>query len=419
MPLVGYLNSTHSKQRNSLTLIKNHNQVVAEWIYPAHMSALQPSAVREILKISNRPGVISFAGGLPAPELFPLDEIIESTKRVICKYKGDAVQYSLTLGLTPLRQLLAERFTDKNEPTHIDNVIITSGSQQAVEMVTRVFIEPGDTILTEYPTYVGALQIFQYHKARVVCAEMDEEGLITEQVEEKIIKHNPKFIYVVSTFQNPTGITMSQPRRLALLELAEKYGIPIVDDDPYGDLRFVGEHVPTLKELGGDAVISMGTVSKILAPGLRIGWVNARKDLITILEKLKQADDLHAGTLNQYIFLDFIQRGLLEPHIKKIRADYGNKRETMLMEMERSFPAGVSWTRPEGGLFLWVTLPKHISAQDVFDKAIAKNVAFVIGQPFYPDGKTLNTFRINYATASKSDILEGIKRLAAILKEMV
>ncbi len=402
-----------------MTLIKNHNHVAAKWIYPAHMSALQPSAVREILKISNRPGVISFAGGLPAPELFPLDEIIESTKRVIGKYQGDAVQYSLTLGLTPLRELLAERFTDKNEPTGLDNIIITSGSQQAVEMITRVFVEPGDTILTEYPTYVGALQIFHYHKARVVSAEMDEEGLITQEVEEKIIRHKPKFIYVVSTFQNPTGITMSENRRQALLELAEKYGVPIVDDDPYGDLRFTGEPVPTLKELGGDDVISLGTVSKILAPGLRIGWVNARKDLITILEKLKQADDLHAGTLNQYIFLDFIQRGLLEPHIKKIRADYGAKRETMLSEMEQSFPSGVSWTRPEGGLFLWVTLPRHISAQAVFDQAIAKNVAFVIGQPFYPDGKILNTFRINYATASKSDILEGIKRLSVILKEMV
>ncbi|MGH8016190.1 MAG: PLP-dependent aminotransferase family protein, partial [Candidatus Zixiibacteriota bacterium] len=388
-------------------------------IYPPHMSALQPSAVREILKISSRPGVISFAGGLPAPELFPLDEITESAKRVIGKYKGDAVQYSLTLGLTSLRQLLAERFSDKNEATQLENIIITSGSQQGVEMVTRVFIEPGDTILTEYPTYVGALQIFQYQKARIVWADMDEEGLITEQVEEKIIRHKPKFIYVVSTFQNPTGITMSENRRLALIEIAEKYGVPIVDDDPYGELRFTGKHVPTLKELGGDAVISLGTVSKILAPGLRIGWVNARQDLITILEKLKQADDLHAGTLNQYIFLDFIQRGLLEPHIEKIRANYGAKRETMLDAMERTFPAGVSWTRPEGGLFLWVTLPKHISAQDVFDKAIAKNVAFVIGQPFYPDGKTLNTFRINYATASKSDILVGIKRLSEILKETV
>ncbi len=402
-----------------MSLIKNHIPTAIEWYYPPHMSALQPSAVREILKISNRPGVISFAGGLPAPELFPLDEIAESARRVIEKYQGDAVQYSLTLGLTPLRQLLAERFTNKNEPTKLDNIIITSGSQQGVEMVTRVFIEPGDTILTEYPTYVGALQIFQYQKARIVCADMDEEGLIVEQVEEKIIKHKPKFIYVVSTFQNPTGITMSESRRLALLEVAEKYGVPIVDDDPYGDLRFKGKHVPTLKELGGDSVISLGTVSKILAPGLRIGWANARKDLITILEKLKQADDLHAGTLNQYIFLDFIQRGLLEPHIRKICENYGAKRETMLTEMERHFPPGVTWTKPEGGLFLWVTMPKHINAQDVFDKAIAKDVAFVIGQPFYPDGKTLNTFRINYATASKSDILTGIKTLASILKEMV
>lgn len=402
-----------------MALIKNHDLTAVGWTYPEHILSLQPSVVREILKISNRPGVISFAGGLPAPELFPLDEIIESSKRVITKYKGDSVQYSLSLGLTALRKLLAERYSGKNEPTELDNIIITSGSQQAIEMVTRVFVEPGDTILTEYPTYVGALQIFQYHKANVVCADMDEQGLIIEQVEEKIIRYKPKMIYVVSTFQNPTGITMSESRRVALIELAEKYGVPLVDDNPYEELRFKGKHVPTLKSLGGDAVISMSTVSKILAPGLRIGWVNAKKELISILERIKQADDLHAGTLNQYIFLDFVQRGLLDPHIKRICADYGSKRELMLEEMERSFPKEVSWTRPEGGLFLWVTMPKHVSAQNIFDKAIARKVAFVIGQPFYPDGKTLNTFRINYATASKSDILEGIKRLGDILKESI
>jgi DNA-binding transcriptional MocR family regulator len=248
---------------------------------------------------------------------------------------------------------------------------------------------------------------------------MDEEGLITDNVEQQILKHRPKFIYVISNFQNPTGITMSKERRLGLIEVAEKYGIPIVDDDPYGELRFTGTHVPSLKSLGGDAVISVGTLSKILAPGLRVGWVNGRKDLINIIVKLKQADDLHAGTLNQYIFLDFIERGLLEPHIAKICRDYGIKRDLMLSEMDKNFPEGVNWTQPEGGLFLWVTLPKHINAHDIFLKAVEQKVAFVIGQPFYPDGKTLNTFRINYATASKDDILNGIKRLSEILKETV
>lgn len=387
------------------------------WTYPAHTLALKPSVIREILKISNRPGIISFAGGLPAPELFPLDDIIESTKRVIEKYGGDTVQYSLTRGLIPLREIMAERLSKSEGSTPVDNIIITSGAQQAVELITRIFVEPGDTVLTEYPTYVGALQIFQYHKAKVVCAEMDEQGLITEQVEEQIQKHNPKFIYVVATFQNPTGITMFESRRKALIELGIKYGIPIVDDNPYGQLRFIGKPVPALKELGGDAVISISTVSKILAPGLRLGWINARPELIGIAEKLKQSDDLHAGTLNQYIFLDYLERGLLDPHIEKVRADYGSKRELMLTELEKLMPKGFSWTKPEGGLFLWMTMPGHLSAMDIFNKAIEKKVAFVIGQPFYPDGKILNTFRINYATASKSDILEGIKRLSEILKE--
>lgn len=402
-----------------MALPKTQIQPKADWIFPEHILSLQPSVVREILKISNRPGVISFAGGLPSPELFPLDEIAESAKRVIAKYKAESVQYSFSLGVPELRMVLTERFNKNGEKTELDNVMITSGAQQAVEIITRAFVEPGHTILTEYPTYVGALQIFQYQKAKIVCAEMDEDGLIIENVEAQIIRHKPKFIYVVSNFQNPTGITMSKDRRLALIEVAEKHGVPIVDDDPYGELRFTGKHVPSLKSLGGDAVISIGTVSKILAPGLRVGWVNGRKDLINIIVKLKQADDLHAGTLNQYIFLDFVERGLLEPHIAKICRDYGIKRDLMLSEMDKSFPKGVTWTKPEGGLFLWVTLPKHVSANDIFIKAVEQKVAFVIGQPFYPDGKTSNTFRINYATASKSDIFEGIKRLSEILKETV
>lgn len=400
-----------------MTVTKNQN--LAQWTYSEHMSSLKPSVVREILKLSNRAGVISFAGGLPAPELFPLDDIAESARRVITKYKAESVQYSLSLGVLELRKLLTERFQAKGDPTELDNILMTSGAQQAVELLTRTFTETGDTVLTEYPTYVGALQIFQYHKLKVVCADMDDEGIIPAQVEQKIIQFNPKFIYVVSNFQNPTGITMTKDRRLALIEIANRHGVPIIDDDPYGELRFSGEHVPSLKSLGGDAVISVGTVSKTLAPGLRLGWINGRKDLINIAVKLKQSDDLHAGTLNQFIYLDYLERGLLEPHIEQIKVDYKAKRDTMLAEMKRTFPAGVSWTHPEGGLFLWVTMPKHINAQDVFDRAIAKDVAFVIGQPFYPDGKTLNTFRINYATASKSDILTGIKTLGSILKEMV
>jgi len=400
-------------------LPKTDNMTAADWVYPEYILSLQPSVIREILKISNRPGVISFAGGLPAPELFPLEEIIESSKRAIEKYKSDALQYSLSMGVLKLREALSQRFSAREENHDPDSIQITSGAQQAVEIVTRAFVEPGDTILTEYPTYVGALQIFQYQKAKIVWAEMDDQGMIAEQVEEQVIRHKPKLIYVVSNFQNPTGITMSYERRLALIDIAERYGIPIVDDDPYGDLRFTGEDVPSLKSLGGDAVISIGTVSKILAPGLRIGWVNARKDLINILVKLKQADDLHAGTLNQYIFNDFLERNLLDPHIARIRAHYGDKRDLMLSEMKKNFPKTVSWTSPEGGLFLWVTLPEHLSAIDIFNQAVERKVAFVIGQPFYPDGKTLNTFRINYATASKSDILEGIKRLSEILKETV
>jgi len=286
-------------------------------------------------------------------------------------------------------------------------------------MVTRVLTEPGDTVLTEYPTYVGALQIFDYRQLKVASAEMDENGLLIDQVEEQIIKHKPKLIYTVSTFQNPTGISMSEERRIKLIELGRKYGIPIVDDSPYNELRFSGTNIPTLKALGGDDVIAIHTVAKILAPGLRLGWINARKEFIKVIEKIKQSDDLHAGTLNQHIFYDFAKRGLLDPHIEKIRQSYGAKKDLMLSEIEKQFPAGIKWTKPEGGLFLWVELQEHLSANELLEKALKENVAFVYGQPFYPGGLVTNCFRLNFATATHEKIVDGISRLGNLLKEFI
>lgn len=390
-----------------------------KWSYPEHILSLQPSVIREILKLTSKPEIISFAGGLPDPSLFPLDEIAESTKNALQEYKGAAVQYTLTRGITPLRELLAKRISDRGAATEVANLLVTSGAQQAVDMVTRVLTEPGDTVLTENPTYVGALQIFDYRQIKVVSAEMDENGIITDQVEEQIIKHQPKLIYTVSTFQNPTGISMSEERRIKLIELGRKYGIPIVDDTPYNELRFTGQNIPTLKALGGDDVITIHTVAKILAPGLRLGWINASKEFINVIEKIKQSDDLHAGTLNQYICHDFCKRGLLEPHIEKIKEHYGAKRNLMLAEIEKQFPDGIKWTRPDGGLFLWVELPQHLSAKELLERALKKNVAFVYGQPFYPDGSVTNTFRLNFATATHERIVEGISRLGSLLNEVI
>jgi DNA-binding transcriptional MocR family regulator len=378
---------------------------------------LEASAIREILKISSQPDVISFAGGLPAPELFPLDQLKEVAASVVDKYGATSVQYSLSQGIIPLREVLAERATANGSPTDIENILITSGSQQGVELLARAFIDPGDYIITENPTYIGALQAFNYYQTRYVTVEMDEEGMLVDEVEDRIKQYNPKLIYTVPNFQNPTGITMSARRRIRLVELAAKYNIPVVDDNPYSDIRFAGEDIPTMKNYGGDEVITLKTVSKTITPGLRIGWMNGHKTIINYCEKVKQCCDLHTSTFDQYLIYEFMSQGRFEPHVEKIKADYLTKRNIMLEAMEESFPDGTTWTRPDGGLFLWVTLPDHMSARELFPKAIDLKVAYVPGQPFYPHGEKKNTLRLNFSNASHEGIREGIARLGKLFKE--
>jgi len=389
------------------------------WPIAPHVKNLRSSILREILKTSSQPGVISFAGGLPAPELFPLEDIKEAMAVAMSNYGGDTVQYSLTLGIPMLRKLLAERAQRKNMPTTIDNIIVTAGGQQALELVARTFVTPGQYIMVEYPTYVGALQVFNAYQAKYAPVTMDQDGMIIEEVEEKIKKHRPTAIYTVSNFQNPTGITLSLERRHALVELALKYDIPIIDDNPYGSIRFAGEPLPTLKSIGGDAVIAVRTFSKTIAPGFRVGWINGPKDIVPYFEKSKQCIDLHTNTLNQYIIHEFLSSGKLEPHIELIKQDYRVKRDVMLKALEQHFPEGCTWTHPEGGLFLWVELPKHISAKELLPKAIDLKVAYVYGEPFFPDGLGENTMRLNFSNASHENIVEGIKRLGKLFGEHV
>ena len=388
-----------------------------QWKIASHVLKLGASAIREILKISSQPGVISFAGGLPAPELFPLEDLKEAMADAISKNGPACVQYSLSMGITPLRELLAHRATERGTKSEIDNMLITSGGQQGIELVARAFIEPGDYILTEYPTYVGALQAFEYYRARYASVEMDDEGMLIDQVEEKLVKYKPKLIYTVSNFQNPTGITMSVLRRRKLIELAMKYNVPIIDDNPYSDIRFFGERLPTLKSIGGDAVIAIRTFSKILAPGLRLGWMNGPAEIMSYFERVKQCTDLHTNTLCQYIVYEYLTAGKLEPHIEKLRADYKVKRDLMIKTMRQTFPDGIKWTEPEGGLFLWVELPTHMSAKDLLPKAVEMKVAYVYGQPFHPDGQGQNTLRLNFSNATHEGVVEGIKRLARLFKE--
>ncbi len=396
---------------------ENYKVRVEDWRIAPHVLDLEASIIREILKISSQPGVISFAGGLPAPELFPLEDLKEAMASAIAKYGSSCVQYSLSRGITPLLELLAKRATECGMKSEIDNLMITSGAQQGIDLLARVFIEPGDYIVTENPTFMGATQAFNYYRTRYAGVEMDDEGMIIDQVEEKLIKYKPKLIYTISNFQNPTGITMSVPRREALIELAIKYKVPIVDDNPYSDVRFAGDDPPTLKSLGGDIVIALRTFSKVLAPGLRVAWMNGPADLMGYCEKVKQGVDLHTNALCQYIIYEYMMAGKLEPHIEELKADYLVKRGLMIKTMSETFPDGIRWTEPEGGLFLWVELPKHMSAKDLLPKAIDMRVAYVYGQPFYLDGQGQNTLRLNFSNATHEGIVEGIKRLARLFKE--
>ncbi len=387
------------------------------WQINPDVRQIKGSVIREILKVASQPGVISFAGGLPAPELFPKAELQQIAAQVIEKYVPDCLQYSLSQGVVPLRTLLAERATKRGTPSTAANIIITTGAQQGLEMVARAFLQPGDYILTENPTYVGALQAFNFYGAKYTTVDMDENGMLVDQVEKSIKAHRPKFIYVIPTFQNPTGITMSLERRQALCRVAAQYEVPLIDDSPYGDIRFAGKDVPSLKSIGGDAVIALRTFSKTMTPGLRVGWINASASFVTLLERVKQFSDLHSSSFTQYLVYEYMRQGLLEPHIALIKADYLNKRNLMIKTLEETFPKEIHWTNPEGGLFLWLTLPKQMVAEELFHKAFELKVAYVPGAAFHPNGGGSNTLRLNFSNATPEMIVEGIKRLAKLFRE--
>lgn len=399
-------------------LVEQNSKVEVErWKIAKHVVNLETSIIREILKISSQPGVISFAGGLPAPELFPEEGVIKAVKAAFDEFGSSVLQYSLSSGIPELRKVLAERATGRGTHSELENILIVSGAQQGIELVARAFIDPGDYILTENPTYLGALQAFNYYQARYATVEMDDEGMLIDQVHDQIHRYSPKLIYTVSNFQNPTGISMSAARRRQLVDIATEHHIPIVDDNPYGDIRFKGENIPTLKSMGGDEVIAVRSFSKVLSPGIRCGWMNGPAKIMPQFEKVKQCTDLHTAALTQYMVYEFIKLGLLEPHIERIKKDYLAKCNTMLDAMKAEFPDSVRWTEAEGGLFIWGVLPEGVSSQELFHKAVEQKVAFVPGRSFYPNGGGENTFRLNFSNATHENIVEGIRRLGKLFKQ--
>lgn len=399
-----------------------------EYRYANRTQRMGSSIIRELLKWTEQPDIISFAGGLPAPEVFPVEKFKEACNTVLDEFGAQALQYSTTEGYRPLREMIARHTNRFGVDITPDNILITSGSQQALDFIGRVFINQGDHIVCESPTYLGALQAWNAYGAQYISVPSDENGMIVDELE-KALRVGPKFIYVLPNFQNPAGTTLSLERRKMLVELADRYGVPIIEDDPYGQLRYEGEHLPAVVTLdsqyrGDDGtytgnVIYLSTFSKILAPGIRLAWVVAPQEVIRKLVMAKQAADLHTATFNQMVAFEVGKGGFLDEHVKFIRATYKERRDVMLETMEEVFPSGVRWTRPQGGMFLWGILPKGMDAAKVLKVAIEKKVAFVPGGSFHPNGGGENTMRINFSFSSPEVIREGITRLGLTLREMV
>ncbi|MFS8541542.1 MAG: PLP-dependent aminotransferase family protein [Tissierellales bacterium] len=389
--------------------------------YADRMNNIKASEIRELLKLTQKPEVISFAGGLPAPELFPIEEMKKAAIKVLDQKGAAALQYGPTEGYNPLREKIAKRMAKVKVNATIDNILITSGSQQGLDFVARVFINPGDVVICESPTYLGAINAFKAYEPRFVEVATDDEGMILEDLEKALKENeNAKFIYVIPDFQNPSGKTWSIERRKGLVELANKYNVAVVEDNPYGELRFEGEILPSLQHFDTEGrVIFLGTFSKILTPGVRLGWICAHPEVLTKFIMVKQGADLQSATTAQMEVDQLLEDYDIEAHIEKIKAVYKKRKDLMIKTMEEEFPEGVTWTNPQGGLFTWVVLPEHLNAREIAVKALEKNVAYVPGGAFFPNGGHENTFRMNYSNMPEDKIVEGIKRLGEVLREVV
>ncbi len=393
--------------------------------YALRTGFMQSSVVRELLKLTETPEIISFAGGMPAPGLFPTEEFAEATRRVLTNSGKQALQYSPTEGCGKLRQWIAAHTARYGIVVRPENILITSASQQALDLLGKVFINPGDCVVVEKPTYLGGLQAWNMYQARYVGVPMDDDGMQTSMLE-AAMRCGPKFLYALPNFQNPTGVTLSLERRRRIIELADHYGVPIVEDDPYGQLRFEGDHIPPLfvldsqmrqGEEDGSNVIYLSTFSKTLAPGIRLGWIVAPEEVIRKLVTAKQGTDLHTSTLIQMVACEIAGEGFLDGHVQRIRAAYRTNRNTILDALSRYMPEGTEWTRPQGGLFIWARMPAGVDAAKLLEKAVKQGVAFVPGSAFYHDGSGRNCMRLNFSYATPEMIEEGIRRLGGVLKQ--
>lgn len=391
-------------------------------LYSDNARRLKASEIRELLEISQQPGVISFAGGLPNPNAFPVEEVQKITDKILEEDGARALQYGPTPGLREFREEIASMVRKDGIKASIENVFITVGSQQALDLAGRVFLNRGDVVFLGLPTYLGGINAFRAYGAKFVGVPLDENGMNVDMLEEKIKEskergENAKIIYTVPTFQNPAGVVMSEDRRKQIVEIAQEHDLVIIEDDPYGKLRFEGEALKPIKAYD-ENVIYMATFSKILAPGFRLAYVVAPQDIARKMVIAKQSVDLCTPTFTQFIAYHFIKNGFIEKHIPRIIEMYKRKRDIMLESLEEYFPEGCTWTRPQGGMFLWATLPEHIDTAEMVKEAIdEEKVAYVHGRAFYTNEGGRNAMRLNFSNPSDENIREGIKRLARVIKK--
>ncbi|MFT8872250.1 MAG: PLP-dependent aminotransferase family protein [Sporolactobacillus sp.] len=377
------------------------------------------SATREILKVTERPEVISFAGGLPAPELFPVEEMKEACAAVLDEAGEQALQYSTTEGFLSLRQAIAQRLAAIGIVTDADHLLVTTGSQQGLDLTGKLFLDAGDEVICESPTYLAAINAFRAYSPTFVEVEMDEDGMRMDALEATLRQHpKAKLIYTIPDFQNPTGRTLSYERRKRLITLANQYDMAVVEDNPYGAIRFAGTEIPPVKSFDTEGrVIYLSTFSKIFAPGLRLGWICADAEVLSKYVSFKQSADLHTDSFAQRVAAKYMELHDIEAHIQKIKAVYRERRERMMTCIDVYFPKSLRHSAPEGGLFIWVELPEGIDVNALFEKCLANNVAFVPGDPFFPNGSDRSAFRLNYSNMPEARIVEGMQRIGSVLHE--
>jgi len=396
-----------------------------EELYSVLASRMKASSIREILKIIQSSNVISLAGGMPDPATFPTEEINEVAKQILIKNSARALQYSSTEGLTELREFILNWLAEDNKKAGLDNIMITSGSQQGLDLVSKVLLDPGDIVIVELPSYLAALNAFRSYGGEMVGIPMDDEGMQMDSLEETLAQlksegKKVKFIYTISNFQNPAGVTMSLPRRKRILAIARKFKVFIVEDNPYDKLRFEGEPIPSIYSLDNEGyVISLGTFSKILCPGLRLAWILGNKEIVGKIVIMKQATDLCTTILNQLIAYEYCSNYDIDKNIESNIEIYRKKRDVMLKSLDKYFPPEATWTKPEGGFFVFATLPEYIDTDEMFPEAIKEKVAYVSGVPFFANGEGKNTMRLSFCYPNEKDIEEGIKRLANVIKKKI